>query len=357
MGKYHAIVYLLYLMACSSGNENQTSTAQSIVLDNSKEVSCFLYHRFGDSRYPSTNISLKSFKAHLSHLKAQGFQVLTLSEAIDYMRSGEKKQKTAVITIDDGYKSFYKAALPLLRQYGYPATLFVNTKTVGGGDYMDWDEINEAKKQGIEIGNHTHSHAFFLDLPANERYTAFENELKLAQQLIQENTSITPTIFAYPYGELDPGMKEVVKKMGFTAAAAQNSGVLYPTTDFMQLPRFPMSEAYADQFAAKTRMKALRPSHKDPQSFLLPVGNYQPNLKLVFEESDLQLDQLQCFIQGSECKTGWVKNDEGTVTLSAASLTPLSRQRRTLYTITVPDRKGNWYWYSHLWINPGIRSD
>lgn len=357
MRKYHIIVWALHLMACSGGSENQTSTAQPTVLDNSKEVACFLYHRFGDDRYPSTNTSLKSFKAHLSHLQSQGFQVLTLSAAIDYLRSGDKKKKTAVITIDDGFKSFYEKGLPLLREFGYPATLFINTETVGGGDYMSWDEINQAQKQGIEIGNHTHSHAFFLDRPETERYIDFENELKLAQRLIKENTGITPTLFAYPYGELDPGMKETVKKLGFKAAAAQNSGILYPTTDFMQLPRFPMSEAYSDQFPAKARMKALRVNRKDPQSFLLPTGNTQPSLELAFEAGDLQLDQLQCFIQGSKCKIEWAKNDEGVVTLSAVSLTPIGRQRRTLYTITIPDREGKWHWYSHLWINPKIKSD
>ena len=354
MPKLSFFILLVPLLACKT--KDQSKANNQPLVDDSKEVVCFLYHRFGDSRYPSTNISLNDFEAHLNYLKTNGFQVLTLSDAVDYLRSDMEKRKTAVITIDDGFASFYQNALPLLKKFGFPATLFINTETVGGDDYMNWSEIKELQKHNVEIGNHTHSHAYFLNLPASERYSHFEKEVKLSQQLIEESTGTAPQVFAYPYGELDPGMKDVVNKFNFKAAAAQNSGVIYSSTDLMQCPRFPMSESYAalDKFAAKAEMKALRIIEKMPQSFVLPTEQSKPKLKLKFDGKGLRLEQLQCFVQGSECNMDQVQNDQGIVTLTVEATTSINKRRRTLYTITVPDDDGQWHWFSHLWINPAV---
>lgn len=123
---------------------------------NDKEVVCFIYHRFGDSRYPSTNVRTADFETHLKYLIDNDFQLLTFSEAIDYIHSNAPARRTAVITIDDGFKSFYVNALPLLKKFNVKATLFINTETVGG-DYMTWDELRDVVKHNIEIGNHTHT--------------------------------------------------------------------------------------------------------------------------------------------------------------------------------------------------------
>ena len=70
--------------------------------------------------------------------------MITFSQAIAYLKSDEPVQKTAVITIDDAYKSFLKNGLPLLKKYNFPSTLFINTETVGGGVYMDWAQLQSA---------------------------------------------------------------------------------------------------------------------------------------------------------------------------------------------------------------------
>ncbi len=348
---------IVHFIACNSPSEKATEIEKETITKNNKtndkEIVCFVYHRFGDSRYPSTNISLKDFEAHLKYLKNNNYQVLSLSGAIEYLNSDFEKRKTAVITIDDGYKSFFKNGLPLLNSYSYPATLFVNTETVGGGDYMNWEEIKGSMNQGVEIGNHTHSHEYFLNLPAQSRYKAFEDEIGLSQKLIEENTNFTPKVFAYPYGELDLKMKEIVNEFGFVAAAAQNSGVIYSNTDLMQLPRFPMSEAYAEieKFTSKANMKPLKLISVNPESFIVPSNQHKPSLEITFDASDLVLDQLQCFIQGSTCQITMNEQNNGKLVLSISPETAIENRRRTLYTITVPDKDGNWHWFSHLYID------
>lgn len=320
-----------------------------------KEVVCFIYHRFGDARYPTTNVSVKDFDAHLAWLVRNNFRIITFSKAIEYLNSDEPVQKTAVITIDDGYKSFYEKGLPLLKKYGLPATLFINTETIGGNDYMGWAELTTAMKTNIEIGNHTHSHRYFMNVPRPDRYTIFKDEIAQSQALIEKHLQIKPVVFAYPYGEFDAEMKAIVKEAGFTGAAAQNSGVMCEDGDLFQCPRFPMSEAYASpkKFVEKASTRALRLTYKLPDNTV--SASNRPVLTMSFDPSGLSLSQLQCFIQGSECDVKIVEKKNDKVTFTMQAKTPISGRRRTLYTLTVRDKEGAWHWYSHLWINAKVK--
>lgn len=351
MPRFHISLLLILVLSCSGKPASNETMEGAIASD--KEVVCFIYHRFGDSRYPSTNTPVKDFEAHLAYLKKNKFQLLTFSEAIEYLKSDKPARKTAVITIDDAYKTFYDRGLPLLKKYNVPATLFINTKTVGGGDYMSWTQLEESVKHNVEIGNHTHSHNFFLNQPAATRYKTFKDEIELSQTIINEKMNIRPVIFSFPYGEFDTKMKDIVKEAGFIAAAAQNSGVIYSGGDLFECPRFPMSESYSaqDKFIEKASMKALRISKRSPDDYIMPKGN-RPTLTLTFDGDGLKLDQLQCFVQGGECELKVVDKQKVAVTLQAAK--PMTKKRRTLYTITAPDKQGVWHWYSHLWIDAAI---
>ncbi len=329
----------------------------SVDLDplNEKEVVSFVYHRFDDNRFPSTNIAAKNFEAHLQWLKAHQVQVLNLSDAIDYIKSDAAIKRTAVITIDDGYKSFHQNGLPLLIKYKMPATLFINTETVGAGDYMDWQQLKEASEKNIEIGNHTHSHDYFLNQPAIARYTNFVNDLEGSQKTIEEHLQIKPTVFAYPYGEFDEEMKTIVKAIGFKGAAAQNSGVIDTNTDLFQLPRFPMSETYASMFEEKARMQSMKVISSAPSRAIIQNNNQRPVLTLTINASGLTTDQLQCFVQGTNCNFKIIEKTQHQIRLTLQATSSIANRRRTLYTLTAPDSLGNWHWFSYLWVNPSVK--
>ena len=346
-------LFLLILLSCTG--KTQSAENDRTIQTSDKEIVCFVYHRVGDARYPSTNVATKDFEAHLSWLAKNKFQVLSFSDALAYLRSDEPARKVAVITVDDAYKSFFRNGLPLLKKYNMPATLFMNTKTVDGGDYMNWSELATAMNSHIEIGNHTHSHDYFLNEDAATRYKTFKDEIELSQSLISKNLKITPVLFSYPYGEFDNGMKKIVQEAGFNAAAAQNSGVVYGGTDMFMCPRFPMSETYAGpgEFEKKASMKALRIVRRSPDNFVMPPDK-KPLLTLTFDPADVRLDQLQCFVQGGKCDLQIVKKNDKEVTITLQASKVISGRRRTLYTVTVPDKEGVWHWYSHLWINPKV---
>ncbi len=338
---------LLFLPALLSTVTNSTSFGQY-----DRQVVGFIYHRFGDDRYPSTNTPLDDFGAHLAFLKSNGYKVMTFSEAVLYLQQEGPYEKAAAITIDDGYKSFYESALPLLKQYGYPSTLFINTGSVGGKDYMSWKDIKESVEAGVEIGNHSHSHAYFLNLEAQTRIDTFRAELRLAQQLIEKNLGLIPKVFAYPYGEFSPEMAVAVESEGFIGAAAQNSGIMYSRGNFFALPRFPMSTAYSssEKFAGKARMKAFEMESIQHEGYLISAGTLDPKLQLTFSKENLYLGDLQCFIQRGKCVMETKENGDF-IEISISPKAPLIA-RRTLYTLTIKDSDNIWHWYSHLWINP-----
>ena len=325
---------------------------------NEKTVVCFVYHRFGDKRYPTTNVPLSDFENHLRYLKENNFQVLTLSQAMDYLKSDEPVVKTAVLTIDDGYKTFFTNGLPFLVKYKMPATLFINTKTVGASDFMDWTQLKKIKESGVEIGNHTHSHNFFLNESTSTRYDSFEDEIAQSQAIIRDNLHITPQVFTYPYGEFDEQMKKIVKDAGFTCAAAQNSGVLYEGTNKFQIPRFPMSESYSSlkQFIEKSKMLPLQIIDESPDNTIISKTESRPVLTLKLNAEDLQVSNLKCFIQGSESEWKINTQNEKEITIQIQSKSSILKRRRTLYTITAPGKKG-WYWYSRLWVNTEVKGE
>lgn len=346
------IILLAGLLSCQ-GRSGTPDVSKVGAPDPDKSLVCFLYHRFGDPRFPSTNTSTVDFEAHLRYLEEEGFSVLPFSDAMDYLHSEEPMAKVAVITIDDGYLSFYERGLPLLKKYNMPATLFINTETVGASDYMGWEEIRAAIADGIEVGNHTHSHRYFMNEDSSNRYDVFQEDITRSKEIISEKLGINPEVFAYPYGEFDKGMKLVVKKAGFKYAAAQHSGVAHARSDPYQIPRYPMSETYAGLagFAEKAYMRPLKVITQVPDNTLLPVGDWQPLLRLTVQNEGLQTSRLQCFVQGSDCELKIVEENAEELVITVRTRGDLSRRRRTIYTVTVPDSTGAWHWYSHLWIN------
>jgi peptidoglycan/xylan/chitin deacetylase (PgdA/CDA1 family) len=221
---------------------------------------------------------------------------------------------------------------------------------VGSGDYLGWEELSFLMDHGIEIGNHTHTHDYFLDENIEKRQQLFIEDVQLAQKIINEKLNIVPKIFAYPYGEYDVKMKDNISKMGFIGAAAQNSGVISSYSDLYALPRFPMTDLYGKIpiFKEKIMMHPLPVVNTKPESTIA----YQnpPELEFFLDRSDLSFSQMQCFIQGANCKI--IALDSIGLSYRVVSDQALN-SRRHLYTITVPDKDNkNWYWYSYQWVFP-----
>ena len=128
---------------------------------NENSLAVFVYHRFGENNYPSTNVKMSQFKKHLEELTKNNYNVVSTEEIVDALiNNRDLPEKTVALTIDDAFSSIYKKAWPLLREKRLPFTIFVSTGPVESGskDYMNWEQIKEMANSGVTIGHHTKNH-------------------------------------------------------------------------------------------------------------------------------------------------------------------------------------------------------
>jgi len=322
----------------------------------SAQIRVFMYHHIGmEEKYPSTSVSTEQFEKHLAYLQEHEYTVLTLGEALDSLYSGKNvPEKSAVVTMDDGYRSIWDNALPLLEEYDFPATIFVATGYVGGENFLTWDQISKLEAKGFEIGNHSHAHSYFVNKPAGKIGDVFAADLKQSHELFRRHLGRVPGLYAYPFGEYSPEMISILKEHGYVAATAQRSGVIFPQSNPYALPRFPMNLHYADikGFKEKIGMHALQVVEAEPKNPVITENN-PPRLSLHINNSQLNPGGLQCFVNGKRnCRLTKEQEKNGVLKVTMRSSNQLS-SRRTLYTLTGPSYDGStWFWYSYPWVRP-----
>ena len=316
----------------------------------------FVYHRFGDDRYPSTNISLVNFAAQMRYLHDHGYQVMRAGEAISLWRAKKPlPPKAVVLTVDDAYTTFMTGAMPILRQYKFPVTLFVNTDSVGRKDSLGWSELRELAKEGVEIGNHTATHDSLTTQRTNESLTSYRQRLhrhlERAQQTLIRELGLTPELFAYPYGEYSTLTQEIVGGYGFQAAFAQHSGVIGRNDPPFALPRTPLTGSYAtlNQMQKKLALRPLPVKVIAPADTLLGQEN-PPTLILEVLDPQLDLKTLRLFVNGQP--GGVVQRDpQHARRIIVRASKPLGAGR-SRYILTAPGREaGTFYAYTQFWLS------
>lgn len=210
-------------------------------------VTVFIYHRFGEDRYPSTNVDVDRFQEQLAYLRNNNYQVLPLADLIRRLTEGRPlPNKTAIITIDDGYKSVYEKAWPVLKTFGFPFTVFLYMKATDNGhwDYMTWEQVRELRAEGVDFQNHGYSHHHLSVRPAetsDEEYRAWiRKDLIKGSQIMQKNLGYRPAFLAVPYGEYNRTILDEAKALGYRALFTQDPGSVSKDTDLFSIPREPI---------------------------------------------------------------------------------------------------------------------
>mgnify|MGYP001490218297 FL=1 len=201
------------------------------------------YHRFGEGQFPSTSIRMKQFKSHIAELKRKRYNILPITEIVQKINDRKKLPDFTVgISIDDAYSSVYEKAWPLLREAKIPFTLFISTDVVDrqATGYMSWDQIRELKSAGVTIGSQTKSHKHLPLISIED----VKQEIDKANFRISREIGSRPDLFAYPYGEYNSSVRQLIKDRGFKAAFTQSSGALNNSSDKFALPRFALNERY-----------------------------------------------------------------------------------------------------------------
>lgn len=303
-----------------------------------------MYHRFGESRYPSTNISIEQFEAHLAHLAAGNYTVLKLDDIIVRLRAGELlPDRTVAITIDDAYLSVYTEAWPRLTEAGFPFTLFVASSPIDRelSGYMSWQQIRELQSSGVTIGSQTHTHPHMHRLSDEE----VRAEISTSNGRFIEELGLGPELFAYPYGEYSQFVIDAVKDAGFRAAFGQNSGIMHSADDQFQLPRFAFNEAYGTIERLKLAVDGLPLKVHDltPEDMVLTTN--PPLYGFTVSEEMSPVSQLRCF-----------SNNHGKLDVTMLGMRaeirapgPLTEPRARI-NCTMPAVDGRWRWFGRQFL-------
>ena len=147
-----------------------------------------MYHRFDENKYPSTNIRMNEFLNHLKIIEDNKIVFINPKNFEEELKNN-KTQRKVLLTIDDGFASFYKNAWPILKQKKIPFILFVSTREVGAYNYMTWDQIREINKEDfVEIGNHSHTHEYLIDEPSGLIREDIEKSISIFKKELGKNS-------------------------------------------------------------------------------------------------------------------------------------------------------------------------
>ena len=329
----------------------------SILLANSKvenHAIILQYHRFGEARYPSTNISMELFAKQMAYLYKNNYNVLPLSKVVNAIINKEQlPPKTVVITIDDAYKSVYTKAYSLMKKYNFPSTIFVNSLPIihHSKRYMTWADMKDMGKNGAEFANHTYSHQYLVrmdvDTPENYKKDVTKEIIKCEDKLEKELGSYlctSPKMLAYPFGEFDVRLMKLIEKLGYIGIA-QNSGPVSVNSNLLALSRFPMSGNFGKMksFILKLNTIPLAVKSTLTNATIVNKLNNPPIFSMTL---DKHYKDLQCFTSnGKKIDMRWLSKKEIQMQSNVALKYP-----RDHYTCTSMASKGKWYWYSHMWV-------
>ena len=198
--------------------------------DGFQTIPILTYHRFAESCDSNMCMPRKAFEDQMRYLSDNGYHVITARELMAFLeyRQGLPK-KSVLITMDDGYRSVYNIAYPILKEFGYTATLFIYTDFVGVSKMaVTWDQLKEMKADGFMVGSHTIAHSD-LTRPQEgesepEYFARMKKELNGSKKILDQKLTQNTFVLAYPFGYYDQRSMQMAKKAGYKVAMSVKRG-------------------------------------------------------------------------------------------------------------------------------------
>jgi peptidoglycan/xylan/chitin deacetylase (PgdA/CDA1 family)/2-polyprenyl-3-methyl-5-hydroxy-6-metoxy-1,4-benzoquinol methylase len=229
-----------------------------------RQLPILMYHRIahdGPEVLAPWRVSPETFERQLAYLRRHGYTTITLDRWIAALRSGEGRVpgRAVVLTFDDAYRDFLTAAWPLLRRYGFTATVFVVSDHVGGraewdqafgepAELASWDELRELASEGVELASHSGSHPFLTRLDLS---VAMAEGLRSRERMEQELGRPIVTM-SYPFGDQNLLVRRAMAACGYAGAVTAAPGLSRLGDNPMALPRqIVLRDDDLDSFVAK----------------------------------------------------------------------------------------------------------
>ena len=300
-----------------------------------------MYHRFEENKYPSTNIKIDDFMNHLKIIEENKIEFINPKDFENVLQNN-KLQRKILLTIDDGFLSFYKNAWPILKDKKIPFILFISTREVGAFNYMTWDQIKEISKEDfVEIGNHSHTHEYLAD----ENNGLIKEDIAKSISIFKKKLGKNSDFFSYPFGEYSNNFKNIIKDFGFKYAFGQHSGVIDETKDFYELPRYPINEKYGEIKRFKSLTKTLPFKYKKiypDEKYLLQTKN-PPKVKIEFHDDIKNLKSVGCYSnEGDKWRQSNIKFESSNILLVNINEKFIGERGRI--NCSLRDPSGFWRW-------------
>jgi peptidoglycan/xylan/chitin deacetylase (PgdA/CDA1 family) len=267
-----------------------------------------IYHKFDEPDFPSTSTPIKDFEEQMKYLYENHFNVVSLDKLVEYIKNKNIPPKTVAITIDDGYKSTMKA-YKILKKYKFPFTVFLYMEGVGVYPaYLTVNDINELKNYPyITFGNHSYTHQHFAFMKKGTDLNKYEEDFitdtKKAEEKFEKLIGYKPKYYAYPYGDYNEILANILKKLGYKAAFTQDPSNVGYSYNLFTIPRQPI----VGHWGSITHFKKILKIHPlEIKDYYPPYGVLKENPPSKIETEVKNLDKYKnCGIYVSEL--GWLK--------------------------------------------------
>ena len=232
-----ALLLLLLLIPLLASSPKQMTATMVADSENGTKVMVLNYHKI-DNTFISLAVRPDDFEAQMKYLSENGYHTISPDELYDSLAgTGELPENPVLITFDDGYVDNYTNAYPILKKYGFKATIFVITSFLGKDkNYMTWDQARELDANGISIESHTVDHKSMTDLTDDQ----LRMELVESKKKAEKELGHPVEYMAYPTGTYNLHIAEMVKEAGYKAAFTIKYGNVDKASNIYALERVPI---------------------------------------------------------------------------------------------------------------------
>jgi peptidoglycan/xylan/chitin deacetylase (PgdA/CDA1 family) len=237
--------------------------------DDTINIPILCYHNLNPTVPGSMNMTPQKFEAQLKWLKDNGFTIIPLKEAVEYLQGKRTSlpAKSVVITADDGWQSVYTYMFPLIKKYNIPVTLFIYPQTISEGKHaMTWNELKTLQQTGLfDIQGHTYWHPNFKQEKKRLSPAAYEKFVKVqlvdSKKILEDKLGSKITLLAWPFGIYDDYLEQQAAKAGYVMAFSIDARTADRSYKPMAQPRFMIIDGQSMKTFASIVNRATAKAH------------------------------------------------------------------------------------------------
>jgi len=189
------------------------------------------------------DVAPEAFIRQMEYLKNENYTVIDLDSLVGALKRNIRlPPKSVVLTFDDGWRSQYSYAFPVLKKYGFTATFFIYTDVIDHNYFLTWDQVRLMRNSGMTIGGHTKSHPYLPDIHDSAQ---LREEIIGSKLIIEDQIRAKINLFAYPFGHYRDEVIGIVKEAGYTAARSTYKGINNTKDDLYTLKAVEVTDDFS----------------------------------------------------------------------------------------------------------------